>query len=67
MPQLPVYAGLDTDNASPYNNPMRDIIHQVSADPLLVGALVLAVVINLGVLGLKWERKRKCSEALEAR
>ncbi|MGP3505392.1 hypothetical protein [Paracidovorax citrulli] len=46
---------------------MRDIIHQVSADPLLVGALVLAVVINLGVLGLKWERKRKCSEALEAR
>lgn len=38
---------------------MPDIVRQVLADHVLVGAIAFAVFINLGALGLKWERKRR--------
>ena len=38
---------------------MSNIFHQVLSDSILLGTIVLAVLVNLSALGLKWERERK--------
>lgn len=38
---------------------MPEIVHQVLADPILVGMIIFAIFVNVGALGLKWERRRE--------
>ncbi|MGB6104943.1 hypothetical protein [Diaphorobacter nitroreducens] len=38
---------------------MPEIARQVLADPVLVGMIALAVFLNVGALGLKWDHRRE--------
>ena len=37
---------------------MFQVIHEVFADPILMGLLIVAVLINAGAWGMKIERQR---------
>ncbi len=37
---------------------MLQLLHEVFADPILMGMLIVAVLINAGALGMKSERRR---------
>ena len=43
----------------PYKKGMPEIARQVLADPVLVGMIALAVFLNVGALGLKWDHRRE--------
>ncbi|EHL24554.1 hypothetical protein KYG_02202 [Acidovorax sp. NO-1] len=46
---------------------MPEVVHQVLADPILVGIILFAVFLNAGALGLKWERRREAMGDTELR
>lgn len=70
-PGLPIrflVAGfLDLVVGSPYKVSMPEVVHQVLADPILVGMILFAVFLNAGALGLKWERRREAMGDTELR
>lgn len=50
---------LDLVVGSPYKVRMPEVVHQVLADPILVGMILFAVLLNAGALGQKWEQRRR--------
>jgi len=38
---------------------MPDILHQILSDRILLGTIVVAVLVNLVAIGLRWERARQ--------
>ena len=52
---------------SPYKVGMPEVVHQVLADPILVGMILFAIFVNAGALGLKWERGREAMDDAEPR
>ncbi|WP_157764924.1 hypothetical protein [Acidovorax delafieldii] len=46
---------------------MPEVVHQVLADPILVGLILFAVFVNAGALGLEWERRREAMGDAEPR
>ncbi len=58
---------LDLVVASPYKVGMPEVVRQVLADPILVGMILFAILVNAGALGLKWERRREAMGDAEAR
>jgi hypothetical protein len=55
---------LDAVGCVEYKKGMPDIVHQILSDRILLGTIVLAVFVNLGALGLRWERSRQQAKGL---
>ena len=49
---------LDGEGNFHYKRSMLQLLHEVFADPILMGMLIVAVLINAGALGMKSERRR---------